>query len=45
MYMSTTKYIIPETESFSAKLLQHEEIYKYSPENLPNFTKPLASNI
>ena len=43
--MSSTNLIITETESFTCKLLHHEEISKYSPENLPNFTKPLTSNI
>ena len=43
--MSTTKSIIPETASFVAKLLHHEERAKSSPENLPNFTNPLFSRI
>ena len=42
--MSATKYILPETESFSATLLHHKGGAKSSIENLPNLTYPLASN-
>ena len=41
--MSDTKYNIPETASFAAKLLHHEDIDNSSPDNLPNFTNPMAS--
>ena len=43
--MSVTKSIIIEKVSFLAKLLYHEEISKSSPDNLPKFNNPLASNI
>ena len=43
--MSAKNFILPETESFAAKILHHEERAKYSPENIPSFTNPLASNI
>ena len=43
--MSVTRSIIPERAIFVAKLLQHEERAKYSPENLTNFANPLVSNI
>ena len=43
--MSTTKSILPETASFSAKMLHHKEIYKSSQYNLPNLTNPLDSDI
>ena len=43
--MSSTKSILPETTSFSANLIHHKERPEYSPENLPNFTNPLVSNI
>ena len=39
--ISITNTIIPETESFASKLIHHEEIFKSSPDNLPNFTNPL----
>ena len=42
--MSATKYILPETASFAAKLLNHKETDKSSPENLFDFTNPLASS-
>ena len=45
MAMSATKYILPETAIFAANLLHHDEISKSSPENIPNFTNNLASNI
>ena len=40
--MSATKYILPETASFSVKLIHHEERAKDSPDILPNFTNPNA---
>ena len=40
-----TKFIIPETARFSAKLIHHEEKSNSPPENIPNFTNPLVSNI
>ena len=43
--MFATNSILQETEIFSAKLLQHQEIAKSSPDNLPNFTNTLLSNI
>ena len=43
--MSATKSIIPETDSFAANLLHHEDIARYSTDNLPNFVNPLDSNI
>ena len=43
--MSATKYILTETAIFSPKLIHHEERAKSYPENLPNLTNPLASNI
>ena len=43
--MSTTKLILPETDIFAAKMIQHEEIDKSSPYNLTNFTNPLNSSI
>ena len=43
--MFITKSILPETESFTAKMLHYEERAKSSPENLPKFTNPLVSNI
>ena len=45
MYRSSTKSIIPETAIFAAKMTHHKERDNYSPENLTNFTNPLASNI
>ena len=45
MEMSATKSILTETASFAANLLHHEERSKSSPENLPNFTNPMASNV
>ena len=41
--MYVAKSILPETASFAAKLIQYEERAKSSPDNLPNFTNPLAS--
>ena len=41
--MTVTKSILPETASFAAKLLQHEERAKYSPYNLPSFNNPIVS--
>ena len=41
--MSTTKSIIIETASFVSNLIHHEERAKSFPDNLPNFTNPLAS--
>ena len=43
--MSTTKSIFTETENFAAKLIHHNEKYNSSPDNLPNFTNPLDSNL
>ena len=43
--MSATKSILLETASFAAELLCREEKSKYYPENLPNFTNPVVSNI
>ena len=43
--MYSTKSIITKISSFSSKLIHHEERTKSSPENITNFTKPLASNI
>ena len=43
--MSVTKFIISETASFTAKLFHHKERAKSSPDNPPNFTNPLTSNI
>ena len=43
MSISATKS--PETASFAAKLLHHKERDKYSPDNIPNLTNPLDSNI
>ena len=43
--MSATKYIIPETASFTDKFLHHKERAKSSQENIPKFTNPLISNI
>ena len=45
VFISVTKSIIPETAMCVAKLIQNEEISKSYPENLPNFTNPLISNI
>ena len=45
MDISSTKSILPEKASFSAKLIHHEDINNYSPDNLPNFTNPLVSRI
>ena len=42
--MYETKPIIPETESFKAKILHHEERDKSSPENITNFNINLVSN-
>ena len=42
--MSATKYILPETASFPANVLHHEEIPNSSPENLPNFMNHLVSD-
>ena len=43
--MSATNSILPETASFAANILHHEERAKSYTENLPNFTNPLVSNI
>ena len=43
--MSATNSIILESSSFASKSLHHEETDKSYPDNLPNFTNPLASNI
>ena len=43
--MSVANSIHPGTASFAAKMLHHEERAKYSPDNPPNFTNPLDSNI
>ena len=43
--MSTNNSIILETAIFPVKLLHHEEKYESSPENLPNFTNPLFSDM
>ena len=43
--MYSTNYILPETDSFASKLIHHEERVKYSSDNLPNFTNPLAFSI
>ena len=43
--MTSAKSILPETVSFAANLLHHEEIAKTYQDNLPNFKKPLVSNI
>ena len=40
----STKSILPETASFAAKILHHEDISKSSTDNLPRFTNPLSSN-
>ena len=45
MSMYTTKSILPKTAGFAAKMLQHEVRANFSPENTPNFTNPLVSNI
>ena len=45
MSMSVTNYILPDTAIFSYKLFHHEERAKSSPDNLPNFTNLLDSNI
>ena len=44
LYLPTSQYF-QETAIFEAKLLHHEERYKSSPGNLPNFNKTLVSNI
>ena len=41
--MFSTKSILPEIESFSAKMIHHKERHKSFLDNLPNFTNPLAS--
>ena len=43
--MSVIKFILPETASFAANLIHHEERAKSSLDNIPNITNPLASNI
>ena len=43
--MSATKSNIADTAKIVAKLLRHKERDKYSPNNLPNSTYPLVSNI
>ena len=43
--MSATKPVLLETVSFEANMIYHGERSKYSPENLPNFTNPLAFGI
>ena len=43
--MFSTKSILPEIESFSAKLIRHEDKSKSSIDNLPNFNRPLVSRI
>ena len=43
--MSVTKSILTGTDFFASKLLHREEMARSSPENLPNFTNPLVSNI
>ena len=42
--MSSTNFTLQETASFSAKLIHHEEIKNYLPENITNFANPLISN-
>ena len=43
--MTAIKYILPETEIFVAKLIQHEERANSSPDNLPKFNNTLVYNI
>ena len=43
--MSSSNLILPKTERFAANLLHHEEKSLYLPENLPNFTNHLVSNM
>ena len=43
--MYGTKFILQETANFAARLLHHKERANSYPENLLNFTNPLASNI
>ena len=45
MAMSDTESILPETVSFAAKQLHHEERANSYPENTPNFTNPLDPKI
>ena len=43
--VSDAKYILTETAVFEANLLHHKKISKTYPDNIPNFTNNLASNI
>ena len=45
MAISVTNSILPETASFASKLILNEEKSKSSPDNLPNLTNHLVSNI